>query len=800
MYQDAFPTPTTLVKRQLWGLPDTTTEPTHNPHCTPFTLPSEGVLSFGSSAAITLTTNVVFQPKCTGDGTWAEGISSITSETDPFYASTIPQIYVISATTVIAWMLVIMLTIMPRTNFLGNPSAGPGFSNGRGIIGGATGGTTNLIGVGSRPWLQKVAAFTVAVSLTIATADAFKVAQRQYSTGFADATELREEVMGSLEIRITRVISDIFIWLAQVQTLIRLFPRHKEKVIIKWIGFALILCDTVFSCLNSFFIDHSSRPGQFVDAIPALSYLFELALSLLYAAWVIYYSLTKRRYAFYHEKMRSICVIALLSIVAVLTPVVFFVTDVSNQDIAGWGDYFRWVGAAAASVVVWEWVERIEAIERDEKKDGILGREIYDGDEMLDVTPREAVLGGGRGRRSHKQSESGGSSSGHGGGHHHTSALEKGLHGVANRFRRTQQAAATHFPLGRAHSTTANTTPEPGATMSGSGRVAFGRLPKPRAVRNALGGQTTGGPTPPPPVAVPPSRADTSSATSTVYVVRYDTAPDTPQPLRRRAPRQNGNQQMRDEEKEGLEEADEERPNQNRNQGNRWYSVGNPFKRKRASPPAEVREARRAAAGSAGSRSATPAHNFAKWDLKGRLGVLAAETGERFRDRQTHRQPSDPPLTIIPAQPRGSNRTWSPDLLHQQGNAENGKQQPADGSATSSDAQKSGSTTLTANSDPDRFGSDPRLPQPQQMPRIEDNSPLGAGGAGSPSTPNRSPQPPAANDIAPARNSNTPTVIPAPRRSPLRISTSAAGHRDRAEDEVVASTTDNASLGGRDNG
>ena len=34
--------------------------------------------------------------------------------------------------------------------------------------------------------------------------------------------------------------------------------------------------------------------------------------------------------------------------------------------------------------MVWEWVERIEALKRDERKDGILGREIFDGDEILD--------------------------------------------------------------------------------------------------------------------------------------------------------------------------------------------------------------------------------------------------------------------------------------------------------------------------------------------------------------------------------------------------------------------------------
>ena len=94
-----------LAKRQLWNPPvDTTTTP--EAHCTAFTLPSNGILTL-AGAAITLTTDVVFQPECTGSAT--EGVSTIDKLKDPFYASTTPQTYVIAATTVIAWVLVVML-------------------------------------------------------------------------------------------------------------------------------------------------------------------------------------------------------------------------------------------------------------------------------------------------------------------------------------------------------------------------------------------------------------------------------------------------------------------------------------------------------------------------------------------------------------------------------------------------------------------------------------------------------------------------------------------------------------------
>lgn len=756
-----------VVKRQLWEELNPTSD-LPNRHCSPFTLPSNGVISLADSV-ITLTTNVVFQPECTG--TLPQDVSSIADLKEPFYASTIPQTFVIAAATVIAWILVIMLIITPRTSFLGHSGSAPGFSSGHGLIGGATGGGTNLIGVGSRPWLQKVAALTVAISLTIATADTFVAAETQYDAGYMDATSLRDEVLGSLEIRISRVISDVFLWLAQVQTLIRLFPRHKEKVLIKWIGFALILLDSLFSCLNSFYSANKQanpqqhRPQQFVDAIPALSYLFELALGLLYAAWVIYYSLTKRRYAYYHNKMRSICLIALLSLVAVLTPVVFFVTDVSNPDVARWGDYFRWVGAAAASVVVWEWVERIEALERDEKKDGILGREIFDGDEMLDVTPSDDVVWNNKRGRVRK----GDGRDGDGGGNT-SSALENGFGSVGRRFRNRTHKPRPHFPLGRAHSndTATNDSPRP---PNGPNTIAFGNLPKPHGRRRS---DLIGGPTPPPPVASPVDRADTTSAASTVYVVHYHPITEVAQPVRRRVDasgntvetvaRQQEQQQTqgqdaptRGPEKEASEDALQ--PSRER-RGNNWLSVANPFKRKRASPPAEVQQARRTLdePRPATTRAATPAHNFSRWDVVNRAGVLAAQAGERWHDRSARRRPQENlPVTVIPAQPRGSGRTWSPQQQDQE---------QADQQRHGDTAENSPSTTLTANSDPN-----PTVSRSAGDPSHETGNLAGASQptgipAATATIPSRErPSPPRASELSPSPAAGGTTVIPAPRRS-----------------------------------
>ena len=205
------------------------------------------------------------------------------------------------------------------------------------------------------------------------------------------------------------------------------------------------------------------------------------------------------------------------------------------------------------------------------------------------------------------------------------------------------------------------------------------------------------------------------------------------------------------------------------------------------------------------TRSMTPAHNFSKWDFKNRLGVLAAETSERFRDRRAGRgEDADIPVTIIPAQPRGSTRTWSPEVLVQQ-QAQQARRthdrSPAASGALSTDetptpADLSHSTTLTSNSLPaaEAASRDSNIPRANETSTSASPVVVQSPRRHLPTSQNsfsrqRDP-PPRADDISPSAGSTgTVTVVPAPRRSPLRaVSTTPPILQD------VASTS-NAALG-----
>ncbi|OJD13154.1 hypothetical protein AJ78_06357 [Emergomyces pasteurianus Ep9510] len=610
-----------------------------HPVCPAATLGKGGTIIINDSYIITLTENAVFKPACTSAPVINfNNPTSIADIEEPFYASTSPQMYAIATATVISYLLVIILFITPRTFFIGGRGGGS-FLGRRGRLSGSY-GSSSVIGVGGRPWLQKVAALTTAISLSIATADSFRVAKHQYDRGYMDSSALTAEVIGGVEIRIVRVISSTFLWLAQVQTLIRLFPRHKEKVIIKWTGFALIVLDVIFSILNSFInrTPDSSRPRNIVEAIPALNYLFDLSLSLLYAAWVIFYGLSKHRFAFFHPKMRNICLVALLSLVSVVIPIVFFVLDLSKPNIAGWGEYIRWVGAAAASVVVWEWVERIEALERDERKDGILGREIFDGDEMLEVTPSQEVDWPGP-QNDKYDGRGGGAGSGSGWG---------GVIGLTHRPLKTRVTFQSRLPQAQRRTRRTKTT-----TITAPNGLS-------------AGAQNEASPTPPPNTTTPVSRTDTVSAASTVYRIRYHSVGSLTSAGLNYPP---------DEENSKEFQTPANAPTTNRdpyslspsipvvNSGLGWIVLNNPFKKRRTSPPTQVATAQAKVTGfcTAGTTNDGDA-NDKGWNLKSRLDTILTyrpwDKDKFSREQQDLEAPF--PVTVIPAPTRGS-RGQSPD-------------------------------------------------------------------------------------------------------------------------------------------
>ena len=582
--------------------------------------------------------------------------SRLSDYREPFYASTFPICYALAATTITSYMLVVMLLITPRSFLDGGVIrlSKRSFTN----------SSTQGVSIGGRPILQKAAAISVAISLTVATANTFSVAEEQYALGTQNARAMQDTVLGSTEMKAVRLVSDGFLWLAQAQTLIRIFPRQREKIIITWVACILIVLDMIFSGINSFVfstngVNGGSRHSSLSKSIPALSYILQLSLRALYALWVMYYAVLKRKYAFYHPLMKNICLVAVISVLAIIIPIIFFVLDISKPKFTAWGDYVRWVGAAASSVVVWEWVERIEALERDEKKDGILGREVFDGDDVLEVSASDWPHTKERIRKtgSSGSDETGGHDDIEGARVNHTGSSWPGM-GAISRHRGGNQDSNRN-----------SRNQEPPAHIN---------------LRPQLW------PTRPAPVAAPVSRTDTPSAASTVYAVRYqppsDTTSRSPNPTTQMTHADSGGGRRQQQQQQGEEQhipypypSNNRSTNQNQNQdGTTLFpptsrrSIENDATR---SAPSQVSRrtinwtnssvAGETTNGSDASRSGMDpiavtvpmprngADERRRWDIRSRFQEIAATSADMLRDKfRPSSDTVDLPVTVIPAPAR----------------------------------------------------------------------------------------------------------------------------------------------------
>ncbi|ODQ68118.1 PalH-domain-containing protein [Nadsonia fulvescens var. elongata DSM 6958] len=284
----------------------------------------------------------IYSPACKDNPHSVLELDMLNRTNVPFYGSVTPIAYTVSATTVVAWCLFILLFIAQKP----------------------------------RPWLQKLASCVVAVTLTIALNNAVVELEKQYNKGYNDAEELRNSIFGGLYYRILDVLSRVILWLAHLQVILRLFNQPKRRKIILNVGIVLIIINTIFWCIVNFKPPVSRYIHSFSDAIHDITYIFETILFAVYAFVIIFYSIRKRVYAY----NKDVIPIAIAAITSLFVPLLFFILDACQYWIAGWSDFIRLVGDIAAVVVVWEWVEIIGYLVRKREKRGVLGRQIYEGD------------------------------------------------------------------------------------------------------------------------------------------------------------------------------------------------------------------------------------------------------------------------------------------------------------------------------------------------------------------------------------------------------------------------------------
>ena len=187
-------------------------------------------------------------------------------------------------------------------------------------------------------------------------------------------------------------------------------------------------------------------------------------------------------------------------------------------------------------------------------------------------------------------------------------------------------------------------------------------------------------PTPPPVAVTPVSRADTTSAASTVYNVRYhpvsSPTPPVAMPYMEEEGESDRSKELSHEPgRQHTDTADDgglptqptrEEPIQIFHGDRRWRNILNPFKRRRASPPREVASAQ--AEEQPGEEKESDISEEEGDEIHGQEEPGQLQRANHFfpfqrRSGSAH-GPDALPVTVIPARSQPHNNTWSPQLFN----------------------------------------------------------------------------------------------------------------------------------------
>lgn len=210
--------------------------------------------------------------------------------------------------------------------------------------------------------------------------------RRQQNEGFLQGKMLLNKLNSSLILNIIDLIVVFLLQISQVQVIMRIFLRQKEKRLAFFIGVSASITSQVIWAVTKF---HSfSEESEAGDILPAFQYLVRIAMGVCYAALITVFILTKLNYIIVNN---NIWLITLLTIILIYGPVAFFIADVSNVWVYELSEVFSVVTYDICVVIPWEWCNKFNTIMRAKEKEGILGRKFYE-DELYELDRLELFV------------------------------------------------------------------------------------------------------------------------------------------------------------------------------------------------------------------------------------------------------------------------------------------------------------------------------------------------------------------------------------------------------------------------
>ncbi|KAL6451176.1 RIM21 pH-response regulator protein palH/RIM21 [Candida maltosa Xu316] len=268
------------------------------------------------------------------------------SLTGSFAYSVVSIIYAISVSAVIIWFL----TIFVLTNYTIKPS-----------------------------WLLKASTLLSSVYICVVVIKSILILHGQQRDGYLHGAKLLNEINDYKAINIIDLIVVLLLQVNQVQIIMRIFPRQKDKRMTFFVGMIATLTSQIIWGISQFY--SFGTDTESADILPAFIYLVRIAMALCYAAIITVYFISKIQVILANKK---IWLLTFLTSILIYSPVAFFIADVSNAFVYELSEIFSVVNYVIGVVIPWEWCNKFNLIMKAKEKEGVLGRRFYE-DEIYEL-------------------------------------------------------------------------------------------------------------------------------------------------------------------------------------------------------------------------------------------------------------------------------------------------------------------------------------------------------------------------------------------------------------------------------
>ena len=222
----------------------------------------------------------------------------------------------------------------------------------------------------------------------------FKMFQKQHRVlGASSSNEVLAYILNDSFFNVVQYLAEFMCYLVQLQNIMRLYHRITEKRLTFCIGLTLLIIYEALWGVCTFIneggltIEENTRLENSLGLLSAVVYLIRISIGTCYALIIIINVIVNRQLCFHNNN--GMFLMTTLAVVSVCLQPCLFIVDIANFWVEHLSMVFNPTCSVASAVVIWDWIDRLQFLQKAKQAQSILGRPVYMENELDE--PRHMV-------------------------------------------------------------------------------------------------------------------------------------------------------------------------------------------------------------------------------------------------------------------------------------------------------------------------------------------------------------------------------------------------------------------------